>query len=229
MENNDMSENQLAASIRSNKGKSANQKLRQSGNIPAVLYGPRGNILLEMEEESTRHLLEKMTGMHELVPIKVTDSASGDSWTAQVVLREVQKHPYKHSLKHLDFWELPAAKEQIVRIPIEVTGESPGVIGGGVLQMVVREIPVYCLPADIPACIELDSSKLELGDSIRILDIELPAKVSHSTEENYAVISIVGRAKEEEEVVVEEEISEGEEGAEETAADSAEEETANEE
>ncbi len=224
-----MSENQLAASIRSNKGKSANQKLRQSGNIPAVLYGPRGNILLEMEEESTRHLLEKMTGMHELVPIKVTDSASGDSWTAQVVLREVQKHPYKHSLKHLDFWELPAAKEQIVRIPIEVTGESPGVIGGGVLQMVVREIPVYCLPADIPACIELDSSKLELGDSIRILDIELPAKVSHSTEENYAVISIVGRAKEEEEVVVEEEISEGEEGAEETAADSAEEETANEE
>ncbi|MEC9012815.1 MAG: hypothetical protein VYA87_10280, partial [SAR324 cluster bacterium] len=65
-------------------------------------------------------------------------------------------------------------------------------------------------------------------DSIRIQDIELPEKVSHSTEENYAVISIVGRAKEEEEVV-EEEISEGEEGAEETAADSAEEETANEE
>ena len=223
-----MSENQLAASIRSNKGKSANQKLRQSGNIPAVLYGPRGNILLEMEEESTRHLLEKMTGMHELVPIKVTDSASGDSWTAQVVLREVQKHPYKHLLTHLDFWELPAAKEQIVRIPIEVTGESPGVKGGGVLQMVVRDIPVFCLPTDIPSFIELDISKLELGDSIRIQDIELPEKVSHSTEENYAVISIVGRAKEEEEVV-EEEISEGEEGAEETAADSAEEETANEE
>ena len=80
----------------------------------------------------------------------------------------------------------------------------------------------------IPSFIELDISKMELGDSIRIQDIELPEKVSHSTEENYAVISIVGRAKEEEEVVVEE-ISEGEEGAEETAADSAEEETANEE
>jgi len=190
-----MSENQLAASIRSNKGKTANQKLRQSGNIPAVLYGPRGNIMLQMEEESTRHLLEKMSGLHELVPITVTDSTSGDSWTAQVVLREVQKHPYKHLLTHLDFWELPAAKEQLVRIPIEVTGESPGVKGGGVLQMVVREIPVYCLPADIPASIELDTSELEIGDSIRILDIELPAKVSHSTEENYAVISIVGRAR----------------------------------
>ena len=217
-----MSENQLVANIRSNKGKTANQKLRQSGNIPAVLYGPRGNILLEMEEETTRHLLEKMSGMHELVPITVTDSASGDNWTAQVVLREVQKHPYKHLLKHLDFWELPATKEQLVRIPIEITGESPGVKAGGVLQMVVRDIPVYCLPADIPACIELDSSKLEIGDSIRILEIELPAKVSHSTEENYAVLSIVGRTKEEEETV------EGEE-AEETAADSEEEESANEE
>ena len=97
--------------------------------------------------------------------------------------------------------------------------------------MVVRDIPVFCLPTDIPSFIELDISKMELGDSIRIQDIELPEKVSHSTEENYAVISIVGRAKEEEEEeeVVEEEISEGEEGAEETAADSAEEETANEE
>jgi len=222
MENNDMSENQLVANIRSNKGKTANQKLRQSGNIPAVLYGPRGNIMLEMEEETTRHLLEKMSGMHELVPITVTDSASGDNWTAQVVLREVQKHPYKHLLKHIDFWELPATKEQLVRIPIEITGESPGVKGGGVLQMVVRDIPVYCLPTDIPACIEIDSSKLEIGDSIRIQEIELPAKVSHSTEENYAVLSIVGRTKEEEETV------EGEE-AEETAADSEEEESANEE
>jgi large subunit ribosomal protein L25 len=221
MENNDMSENQLVANIRSNKGKTANQKLRQSGNIPAVLYGPRGNILLEMEEETTRHLLEKMSGMHELVPITVTDSSSGDNWTTQVVLREVQKHPYKHLLKHIDFWELPATKEQLVRIPIEITGESPGVKAGGVLQMVVRDIPVYCLPADIPAFIEIDSSKLEIGDSIRILEIELPAKVSHSTEENYAVLSIVGRTKEEETV-------EGEE-AEETAADSEEEESANEE
>ena len=217
-----MSENQLVANIRSNKGKTANQKLRQSGNIPAVLYGPRGNILLEMEEETTRHLLEKMSGMHELVPITVTDSSSGDNWTTQVVLREVQKHPYKHLLKHIDFWELPATKEQLGRIPIEITGESPGVKAGGVLQMVVRDIPVYCLPADIPAFIEIDSSKLEIGDSIRILEIELPAKVSHSTEENYAVLSIVGRTKEEEETV------EGEE-AEETAADSEEEESANEE
>ena len=212
MDDRDMSQNQLAASIRSKKGKSANHKLRQSGNIPAVLYGPRGNIMLEMVEEATCHFLEKMTGMHELLPLTVTDSASGESWTAQVLLREIQKHPYKHKITHLDFWELPEAKPQIFRIPVHVIGESPGVKNGGVLQMVVREIPVSCLPSDIPSFIEVNSSALEIGDSLRIQEVELPAKVSLSTDENYAVISIVGRAKEEEEIVAVEEGEEGEEG-----------------
>ena len=221
MDSRDMTQNQLSASIRSKKGKTANQKLRQAGNIPAVLYGPRGNILLEMGEESTRHLLEKMSGMHELVPINVTDSASGESWTAQVMLREIQKHPYQHQITHIDFWELPEAKPQIVRIPIHVIGESPGVKGGGVLQMVVREMPVSCLPADIPSFVEVDSSSLELGDSIRIQDVKLPENVTVGTDENFAVISIVGRAKEEEELIVDAaEAVEGEEaGSEDSVKD----------
>lgn len=177
--------------------------------------------MLEMGEESTRHLLEKMSGMHELVPINVTDSASGESWTAQVMLREIQKHPYQHQITHIDFWELPEAKPQIVRIPIHVIGESPGVKGGGVLQMVVREMPVSCLPADIPSFVEVDSSSLELGDSIRIQDVKLPENVTVGTDENFAVISIVGRAKEEEELIVDAaEAVEGEEaGSEDSVKD----------
>ena len=205
-----MVQNQLVANIRKTTGKSANHKLRQAGKIPAMLYGQRGNILLEMTEESTRHILEKMSGMHELVPITVTDTSNQENWTAKVLLREVQKHPYKHKLIHLDFWELPETKPQLVRIPVDVTGESAGVKSGGVLQMVVREIPVICLPSDIPSKLVVDVSHLEIGDSIRIQEVELPEKVSLSSEENYAIISIVGRAPEEEEV---EEI-EHEEGAE---------------
>ena len=195
-----MVQNQLVANIRKNIGKSANHKLRQAGKIPATLYGQRGNILLEMAEESTRHILEKMSGMHEMVPITVTDPSNQENWTARVLLREVQKHPYKHKLIHLDFWELPETKQQVVRIPLDVTGESPGVKSGGVLQMVVREIPVSCLPADIPSNLVIDVSKLEIGDSIKIQEVELPEKVSLSSDENYAIISIVGRAPEEEEV-----------------------------
>ena len=96
---------------------------------------------------------------------------------------------------------------------MHVTGESPGVKSCGVLQMVVREIPVSCLPTDIPSKLVVDVSQLEVGDSIKIQEVELPEKVSHSTEENYAIISIVGRAPEEEEEVEEiegEELEEGE-------------------
>ena len=209
-----MVQNQLVADIRKNTGKSANHKLRQAGKIPATLYGQRGNFLLEMAEESTRHILEKMSGMHEMVPITVTDPSNQENWTARVLLREIQKHPYKHKLIHLDFWELPETKSQVVRVPLDVTGESPGVKSGGVLQMVVREIPVSCLPADIPSSLVVDVSNLEIGDSIKIQDVELPEKVSLNSDENYAIISIVGRAPEEEEIEeIEDEV--GVEGAEE--------------
>ena len=214
-----MVQNQLVANIRKNIGKSANHKLRQAGKIPATLYGQRGNFLLEMAEESTRHILEKMSGMHEMVPITVTDPSNQENWTARVLLREIQKHPYKHKLIHLDFWELPETKSQVVRVPLDVTGESPGVKSGGVLQMVVREIPVSCLPADIPSSLVVDVSNLEIGDSIKIQDVELPEKVSLNSDENYAIISIVGRAPEEEEVEeIEDEVGvEGDEEKEEVA------------
>ena len=81
--------------------------------------------------------------------------------------------------------------------------------------MVVRDIPVSCLPADIPSKLVVDVSQLEVGDSIKIQEVELPAKVSLSTEENYAIISIVGRAPEEEEEIEEIEDEEGAEGDEE--------------
>ena len=97
-----MLKNQFEAKIRFNRGKAANQILRKQGCIPAVLYGSRGNILLEMEEEETRHLLEKMGGFHELMPISVSDSEKGESWSAMVLLREVQKHPFKQLLTHLE-------------------------------------------------------------------------------------------------------------------------------
>ena len=214
-----MVQNQLVANIRKNRGKSANHKLRQAGKIPATLYGQRGNFLLEMAEESTRHILEKMSGMHEMVPITVTDPSNQENWTASVLLREVQKHPYKHKLIHLDFWELPETKTQVVRVPLDVIGESPGVKSGGVLQMVVREIPISCLPADIPSNLVVDVSNLEIGDSIKIQEVELPEKVSLSSDENYAIISIVGRAPEEEEIEeIEDEVGvEGDEEKEEVA------------
>ena len=96
-----MVKNQLVANVRKTTGKSANHKLRQAGKIPATLYGQRGNILLEMTEESRRHILEKMSGMHELVPITVTDPSNQENWTAKVLLREVQKKNFWYEILRL--------------------------------------------------------------------------------------------------------------------------------
>ncbi len=184
----------LTANIRSQTGKTANQALRKAGNFPAVLYGPRGNFSLEMAEVTTRQILEKMAGLHELVTITVKDPQNSESWTAQVLLKDVKKHPYKQLIQHLDFWELPKDQFQVIRVPMRVIGESPGIKKGGVVQMVVRDIPVSCKPENIPPYIEVDSSSLDLGDSLRIQDVVLPENVTLGAKENYSILSVVGRA-----------------------------------
>ena len=139
-----MSENTLNATLRTTRGKSSTQLIRRNGKIPAILYGPRGNFSLEMDEESTRQSLEKLNNIHELVHLKIND-ASGENWEGKVLLKEIQKHSYKNKLIHLDFLEPSKDKPLNINIQIRETGECPGVKEGGVLQYVVREIPVSCM------------------------------------------------------------------------------------
>lgn len=220
-----MNEMLLYAFPRKNQGKAANRNLRKQGKIPAILYGPRGNFQLEMEEETTRQNLEKLNSTHELVNLKVKSSDSQEDWEGKVLLQEIQKHSYKNKLIHLDFLEPYEDKPLKLKIQIKVVGESPGVKSGGVLQLVVREIPVLC-PADrIPPNIEIDVSELHLGQTLKVQDLKLPNFLSLLTHENFPVISVVGRLKtlEEEEqaalLAAEEGIEEGDEVIEEKAAE----------
>ena len=185
----------LNAHIRKSQGKAANRRLRLQGRIPAVLYGPRGNFQLEMEEESTRQILEKLQSTHELVELKVDAPSKEGGWQGKVLLQEIQKHHYKNRLIHLDFLEPQDKKPLKLKIQIHVVGESPGVKEGGVLQRVVREIPVLC-PADrIPQNIEVDVSSLNMGQTLKVSDIAIPDYLSLQSQENFPVISVVGRVK----------------------------------
>lgn len=215
-----MSEVQLNARLRENRSKSANQKLWRHGKIPAVLYGPRGNFPLEMEEQSTRQLLEKMPNSHEMVILNVDGPGKNDHWQGKVLLQEIQKHVYKNMLVHLDFREPQQGRPLNLRVQIRVVGESPGVKKGGVLQRVVRELPVSCMPEHIPSYIEIDVSQLDMGQTLKVQDIQLPEHVSLKTRQNFPVLSVVGRAmtlEEEEEVLAAEEAVEEEETEEEAA------------
>ena len=204
-----MSENTLNATLRTTQGKSSTQLIRRNGKIPAILYGPRGNFSLEMDEESTRQSLEKLNNIHELVHLKIND-ASGENWEGKVLLKEIQKHSYKNKLIHLDFLEPSKDKPLNINIQIREKGECPGVKEGGVLQYVVREIPVSCMADKIPQYIEVDVSTLRIGQTLKVQDVPLPEEIQLKTQQNFPVISVVGRTK-----ALDEEVSEVEEGLEE--------------
>ena len=162
-----------------------------------------------MDEESTRQRLEKLNNIHELVHLKIND-ASGENWEGKVLLKEIQKHSYKNKLIHLDFLEPSKDKPLNINIQIREKGECPGVKEGGVLQYVVREIPISCMADKIPQYIEVDVSTLRIGQTLKVQDVPLPEEIQLKTQQNFPVISVVGRTK-----ALDEEVSEVEEGLEE--------------
>ena len=159
-----MSAPALQARLRKTTGKTDNQRLRRLQKIPAAFNSLNGVLHLEMDEEPTRHALEKLSGTHELVPLSILKADSdSEEWSGNVMLKEVQKHPYKHLLIHLDFRELNAEKPVKLRIPLNVLGEAPGVRKGGVMQLAVRDLVggrgcVGAGPQHDPACGGIDTS-----------------------------------------------------------------------
>ncbi|MEE2717445.1 MAG: 50S ribosomal protein L25 [SAR324 cluster bacterium] len=189
-----MSAPALQARLRKTTGKTDNQRLRRLQKIPAAFNSLNGVLHLEMDEEPTRHALEKLSGTHELVPLSILKADSdSEEWSGNVMLKEVQKHPYKHLLIHLDFRELNAEKPVKLRIPLNVLGEAPGVRKGGVMQLAVRDLEMICLPAQIPMSVDVDVSGLDLNTILRVEELTLPEGVQLASKENFVVASIVGR------------------------------------
>ncbi len=205
-----MSQETLTATVRHSSGKKINNKLRSLNKIPAILYGAGQTTMLEMDEVATRQSLEKLYGAHQLVPLQVTEN-DGNSVEHQVLIQEIQKHPYRRELVHLDLRKPDADKPVTLNIPLRTTGNAPGVKKGGTLQLIVREVPISCLPADIPEYIEVDVSQLDFSGTIRVHEAKYPEAVSSCAKENYTIVTIIGRKAEVEEegpVVVEEQLEE---------------------
>jgi len=194
-----MSAKTLTAKIRHSTGKKATRQLRHAHRIPAVLYGAGQAMMLNMPEEPTRRFIGKLEGSHQLVPLQITDD-KGETTEHEVLIQEIQKHPYRQQLIHLDFRRLDVGKSLSLKVPIRIVGEntSPGVKEGGIIQMIVREVPVTCLPINIPEFIPVDVSTLKFHESIRVHEIEYPDAVESSTDQNFSVVTIIGRTKAEE-------------------------------
>lgn len=169
--------------------------LRREGLLPAVLYGHQGaeSMSLVMKTKDAELLLKKAQINNTLVDLKVPDL----SWQGKALIREVQSHPWKRTLYHLSFFAVAGHGSIEVTVPVEVVGTAPGVkLGGGILEQMFTEFAVECLPDRIPDSIQIDVSKLELGESLAAGEISLPEGVKLMDDPEATVVSIVAPSEE---------------------------------
>src|SRR3954471_7325405 len=163
----------FTAQPRDTTGKGAARSLRRQGQVPAVIYGHgREPISLALNARD----LDKMLGHIQAESTVIEVTVGGQ--TAKTLIREIQRHPIKRQILHVDFQALVAGEKVVVSIPIVLNGIPEGVrLEGGVLDQTLRELEIEVDPANIPDHIELDVTNMVIGDSKHISDLKLPEGV----------------------------------------------------
>ncbi|MCK4404580.1 MAG: 50S ribosomal protein L25/general stress protein Ctc [candidate division Zixibacteria bacterium] len=216
-----MKEIVLKVRPREKMGKEHAKKLRRSGFIPAVVYGPETpSVLLEIETKSFYALLRGGLGENILLTLTMGDEKDGGR---KVLIKEIQRDPVKGDVQHVDFHQISLTKKLSIEVPIHLMGAPVGVKDGGILQHVLRELEVECLPTAIPEKIEVDVNHLKIGDSIHVADIKVE-NVEILSDPESSIVSVVPPtvfkevevapvvAEEEPEVITEKKEEEKEEG-----------------
>ncbi len=146
--------------------------MRQKGRIPGIAYGDKGApVTLSVDGKRVLSILST-GGRNALIQLKIGGN------THPALIKEIQRHPITRELRHVDFHRISLKQKIETRVPIHVKGEAPGVkVGGGVLEHIIRDIRVKCLPTEIPTAIDVDISSLQLNQGIRVKDLHLPAGV----------------------------------------------------
>ena len=165
----------LNAEVREGVRKGANRKLRATGRVPAILYGKDAEpTLLSVDAREAERLFQHISVENTIIELKV----KGDRSKIQALVREVQVAAVRPDLLHIDFYKIQKGVKLEVEIPVELVGVPNGVRNdGGVLEQVIHEIPVHCLPDQIPETIEIDVTGLDLQDSLHVSDLKVPEGV----------------------------------------------------
>src|SRR5213595_3591267 len=159
----------LAASARQATGKGAARQARFRGKVPAVIYGHgRETQSLELESQA----LEK--ALHGIEPASTIIDLAVDGKTVKTLIREIQRHPIRPDIIHVDFYEIRGDEKVTLKVPVHLVGTPDGVRNaGGVLDQVTREVEIEVLPEHIPDRVELDVSALKIGDSLHTRDLAI--------------------------------------------------------
>lgn len=165
----------VSAEPRKDQGKGASRRLRRTGKVPAILYGAgKGPVPLTLDHNELLKQLEKEAFYSHILTIDMGGKKE------QAILKDMQRHPAKPFILHMDFMRVSAGEKIRVNVPLHFRGAemAPGVkIGGGIATHAVTEVEINCLPKDLPEYIDVDLSELELGQSLHLSDITLPKGV----------------------------------------------------
>lgn len=166
---------QFTAFARTAEGSSASRRLRLTGKVPGIVYGGSGQPeKIELDHNALWHALKKEE-FHSSVLTMTLGSA-----TSQVLLRDVQYHPFKQHILHIDFQRVDADKPLHMKVPVHFVNQdiSPAIkLSGAVVSHVLNEVEIACLPKDLPRFIEVDLKDLKAGESIHAADVKLPEGV----------------------------------------------------
>jgi large subunit ribosomal protein L25 len=178
--------NQVEAKAREASDKNAARRVRATGLIPAVLYGagkqPRS---IAVDPKQINRILNSESGHNTIFDVVL----DGEQTKAMVV--DWQNDPIKERLLHVDLKRIAMDKKMRLEVPVAIKGESPGVkTEGGILDVVLREIEIECLPADIPAHIDIDVSNLKYGDAIRVADLPKSDKIKYLSDPEMTVVHV---------------------------------------
>ena len=204
-------EHKLTAFGRKDEGKGASRRLRHAGRIPAVVYGGGADpVSIELEHEPTWLAQMNDWFYSSIITLAVDGKAQ------QVLLRDMQRHPYKQIIMHLDFQRVKAGEKIQVKVPLHFINidESPAGKAADVsVTSEMNDLDIVCLPKDLPEFIEVDLGNINAGDTVYLADVKLPSGVelSHAVSEEHNPAVAVARFVKEE---VEEEVVADEEGAE---------------
>ena len=195
--------------IRQEFGKNANRRLRAAGRMPGVVYGRNVEaVAVSVDPKDLDRILISNTGHNTIFTLKYQDQQRN------VLIREHQRDPVGEELIHADFMAISMDRTMVFDVPVEIMGTAAGVrLDGGILDLVVREIQLECLPGSLPDHIRVDVTDLEIGDSVRVEQLDVDSdKVKMLSDPDLTVLTIAAPSVEtaDDEIMPEDETAEPE-------------------
>jgi len=209
----------LNVATRKTKGDGPARALRRQGQVPAVLYGPKTEpAMLSIQARDLEAIIKRGGLARSVFNLHI----DGDKAFKSVMIKELQTHPVSRAYLHVDLYEIAMDRKLHVNVPVVTTGNAKGVEKGGMLQIIRRELEVFCLPNEIPDSITIDVTDLDIGDSVHVEDIPTTGAVEIPHDVNFTILTLTSPQREEEAAVEGEEGEAAEAEAEEAAEDSGE-------